>query len=361
MAKDKKSKDFAEIDSDNEIEFTFENSLGGNASTGHLRIDDEEEDILSIALPRIRKRKVASRSGDDADPIMTKLDNPVLPDLPREDRARLQMQSPNRLYFYWALKTNPFKTLKKLLRGRGGNYVLTAKLVNLTRQTEEIFQVDPEGNWWFNVESDSDYRAEIGFYAPNRPFIRILFSNQVSTPRKSPSTRTDYTPSFTVSAQQFAEVLDVAGYQRDAFDVALAGDDEALAKTATEKTYARLVGKTLADLPGTVEELRIALLALAAGYSLRELEGEIDPALFNRLSSEFAELGAEEVLAALKENFDIVTEEFVEEESEGAVFGASVVNFPKRLRKRTIPKTVLPKLRDISKLRIGSSPAKKRI
>ena len=361
MAKKKKRKSSAKSDLNDGIDFTLENSLGGYSSKGNLRIDDEEDEILSLAPSRIRIRQASATSEDDADPVLSELANPMLPELPREDRARLQMQSPNRLYFYWALKTNPFQTLKKLLRGRGGSYVLTAKLVNLTRQSEEIFPVDPEGNWWFNVDSDSDYRAEIGFYAPNRPYIRILFSNQVRTPRKSPSTRTDYTPSFTVNAQQFAEVLDVAGYQRDAFDVALAGDDETLARNATEKTYARLVGKSLRDLPGTIEELRIALLALAAGYSLKDLEGEIDPALHNRLSSEFAELSAEKVLAALKENFDIETEDYVEEESGQAVFGASIVHFPKRLRKRTVPKTVLPKLRNISKIRIGSSPAKKRI
>src|SRR5215216_2116455 len=39
---------------------------------------------------------------EEVDPIFAELATPKLPELARENRARLQMQSPNRLYFYWS-------------------------------------------------------------------------------------------------------------------------------------------------------------------------------------------------------------------------------------------------------------------
>ncbi len=135
------------------------------------------------------------------------------------------MQSPTRLNFYWSVKTNPFKTLNRAFGGKTGSYTLVVKLVNQKTGREEISPVEAEGSWWFDVDADSVYRAEIGFYAPNRPFVRVMFSNTVETPRKNPSPRRDYSADFAVSANQFAKVLDVSGFPQDAFEVALAGDD----------------------------------------------------------------------------------------------------------------------------------------
>jgi hypothetical protein len=94
------------------------------------------------------------------------------------------MQSPNRLFFYWSIKHNAFHTLTKAIGNHTGSYTLVIKLIDLGREIEALYPSDAEGSWWFDAEADSDYRAEVGFYAPNRPFIRILFSNTVHTPRK---------------------------------------------------------------------------------------------------------------------------------------------------------------------------------
>src|SRR4051812_11210240 len=53
----------------------------------------------------------------EVDPIFAELATPKLPELQRENRARLQMQSPNRLYFYWSIKNNPFQILQKVFAG----------------------------------------------------------------------------------------------------------------------------------------------------------------------------------------------------------------------------------------------------
>lgn len=279
-------------------------------------------------------------------PLERKLADPVLPELPREDRARLQMQSPTRLYFYWSIKNNPFKTLNRAFGEATGSYALVVKLVNHTNGSEEIYRVEPEGTWWFNVDPDSVYRAEVGFYAPNRPYIRIVHSNYVKTPRRSPSRRTDYVPRFTVSADEFAQVLDASGYTRDAYEVSLAGDDRETADSRAREALSGLLGRLAFDLSAfDGDDLRFVLLAIASGYSIGELKGQIGDPLFERLSSTGANISGEQALAALQDNFDVETEEVLEEEEIGpAVFGLSAVNFPRRMETRRVPTKLLNKL-----------------
>jgi len=282
---------------------------------------------------------------EEVDPIFAELALPKLPELARENRAWLQMQSPNRIYFYWAIKNNPFQTLSRVFAGNTGSYQLVAKFVNLKSEHEEIRAVDAEGNYWFNAESDAQYRAEIGFYAPNRPYIRVIFSNTIETPRKSPSPRAATDADWAISANAFAQVLDNSGFRQDAVEVALAGDDFRAAEHATESALNQLIGKGRLDLSAiNSDEVRFALLALAAGASLEDLRGQISEALFIILQEHAASLSSEDALSALKENFEVFDEEIFEEEELGAaVFGASLVNFPKSIKKRTVPKTGLPK------------------
>lgn len=290
------------------------------------------------------------------DPLFRELAEPKLPEIPPADRAKLLLQSPNRIHFYWSIKNNPYRTLTRAF-GDAGSYRLAAKLVNLSRETEELFAVEAEGDWWFNVEADQSYRAEIGFYAPNRPFIRIIFSNVLNTPRKNPSPRRALASDWSVSANEFARTLDASGFRQDAFDVAIAGDDREVSTNATRKAFASLTGEPPLDAPEfSAEEMRFALLALASGYALEDLRGHISQKLFIFLSRRKEKIHTEQALAALKENFDVFADEIWEEEETGAaVFGASLVNFPKRIRKRSIPKTLLPKLADFPKVS-GLSP-----
>ena len=93
-------------------------------------------------------------------------------------------------------------------------------------------------------------------------------------------------------------------------------------------------------------------IALASGYSLEDIRGEINPSLYDAMQAEIEKLSAEKVLSALKENFDVFTDELFEEEEEfgDAVFGASLVNFPKRIKKRSVPKSLSPKKTKLSRL-----------
>ena len=277
---------------------------------------------------------------DDMPPVFRELAVPKLPELPKANRARLLMQSPNRIFFYWSVGSNPFYKLHKALGTDTSGYTLVLKLIDLDRDTERVYPVDAEGSWWFDVEADGKYRAEIGFYAPNRPYVRALYSNTIETPRKAPSPRVDTEADWAVSADRFARVLEVSGFEQDAFEVAIAGDDLASSERATHSAFEELVDDREIDL-GTIaaEEIRHVLLLLAAGVTLDELRSRISAALFAMLQAYADRLSSERALQVLKDRFEIEATEFTEEEFEPAVFGASVVNFPKKLKtRRTLPK-----------------------
>lgn len=286
-------------------------------------------------------------------PVFRELAQPRLPDLQPENRAWLQMQSPTRIFFYWSLKTNPFETLQKVFGGRNGNYALSVKLQNLTSGTEKIYPLAPYGSAWFDVESESKYRAEVGFFAADRPFIRLVFSNSIETPRLTPSPRLDWSPQFAVTSQRFAEVLDVSGYKQDAFEMALTGDNLEASNEATFDAFEQLTGER-EEFEMKPSELRLALFALASGLSLGDLRGQISPHLFAYLEKIIAEntarLSAEKILTALEENFGLGTLETDEEigEISYSVFGASSINFQR------LPKQFWKKFAPNSSLRISS-------
>jgi len=304
-----------------------------NISSGELLRSEAETAEIAARIAAALDEEPAADPEAELSPAFKELREPKLPALPRENRARLLMQTPTRVYFYWGLKNNPYQILHRAFGDNRGSYTLVLKLINVTRDTEEMHPVDAEGNWWFNVEPDCTYRAEIGFYAPNRPYFRALYSNTVTTPRKSPSPRVATDADWRVSATTFATVLDNAGFQQDAYEVDLAGDDVEASDTATRAAFTRFIGEDANPDAFTVEELRYAMLALASGVSLEALRWKISESLFALLAAHLDRLSSESALGALREHFDIDDEEIIEEEQLSAVYGSSLVHFPKRIRK----------------------------
>jgi len=304
-----------------------------------------EEEVEKVSVGK--EEKEAKSEKDEIEELL----GPKLPPLPMINRAQLQMQSPNRAFFYWSLKSNPFSTLQKIFGKSALSYKLVAKLINQTENSEQIFPIDIAGSAWFDVESDSTYRVEIGLFAPNRPFIRLLFSNTIQTPRSAPSPYFDWLPEFAISAQDFAEVLDATGFKQDAIEMALAGDQKA--DIATQNTFFSLFGQRF--LNARLSELRYALFALASGLTLEDLRYQISPSLFALLEKLMLEMSeqpptAEKIRAVLYENFDIEEEAEESEEIEEIVrtFGASLVNFGKKApRKFKLPKK-FPKISPVS-------------
>jgi hypothetical protein len=245
------------------------------------------------------------------------------------------MQSPTRLYFYWSLKDSPWKQLKGIFGDDLGSYTLVLKLRDLKRETEEIHPCESEGSWWFAAEPDGEYQAEIGFYAVNRPYFRVIYSNTVTTPRRSPSPHPASEARWTVSATKFAEVLDKSGFARDAFDVAMAGDDPITADNASHIAFSKFIGSSEYALDGIAgEDLRYVMLALASGFALEDIRWRISPSLFAVLQANIEGVTAEKAQSALKEHFNVDEAEWTEEEFSAAVYGASLVHFPKTLKPR---------------------------
>ncbi len=328
-------------------EFEMEDIKHAPISSANLLIDSEE--VLTLNQENSLKflSETESTGEEIDDPIFKELATPTLPEIQKENRARLLMQSPTRIQFYWSIKHNPFKTLNRAFSG-AENYRLVAKLLNQTNGREEVFPVDAEGSWWFNVDAASKYQAEVGFYAPNRPFVRVMFSNILETPRKSPSPRQASESEWAISAQKFADVLDYSGYSQDAFEVALAGDDFESSEAASQNAFSQFIGEeklVFASFDG--EEIRFALLAIASGYSIEDLRGQIGASLFEFLLENADKLIGENAFAALDEHFDISMEEIEVDDQEffgDAVFGASLVHFPKfSTKKRISDKSLTPK------------------
>ncbi|HEX6125065.1 MAG TPA: DUF4912 domain-containing protein [Pyrinomonadaceae bacterium] len=315
------------------IEFVLmDDAVSSGATAEAAPVDASPEEPLSTLAP--------STKLEEMPPVFRELALPKLPELRKEDRARLQMQSPNRLFFYWAVGSNPFQKLNKALGAQTASYTLVLKLIDLRRDLERIYPADTAGSWWFDVEADGEYRAEVGFYAPNRPYIRALFSNTVTTPRKNPSPRVDSEIDWAIPAEPFARVLEVAGFTEDAFEVALSGDDNETADSTTHAAFTELIGE-----PGIAfdeiapDEVRHAMLLLASGLALDSLRWRISPALFAILQERANVLSAEKALAVLKERFEIEADELTEEDLGPAIFGTSLINFPKRIRtRRSLPK-----------------------
>lgn len=323
-------------------------SVGGNIA----------EDIFSPEndLAQTLRDESSNQERDDLtkieSPVFKELSEPKLPELREENRARLQMQSPTRLNFYWSVKTNSFQTLHRVFGSRAENYRLVVKLRNQTNDREEVLPIDAQGSSWFDVDADAKYRAEIGFYAASRPFVRLMFSNTIETPRKNPSPRQASAADWSVSADDFAQVLDNSGFTQDAFEVSLAGDDFEFAETASRSAFAHFFGETENDFAANdSSEMRFALLALASGYDLENLRGQISVSLFAKLQENVENLSAEKALAALQENFGVFAGEDAEEESlTPTVFGASLINFP-RASERFFKKNALPKFSPVSSFR----------
>ncbi len=277
-------------------------------------------------------------------PVFKALAEPTLPELQRENRARLMMQTPTSLYFYWSVRENPYHLLRKAFGDDMGSYTLVLKLTESRSGTEVIHRAEAEGNWWFDVQPDGKYEAEIGFYAPNRPYFRVIYSNTIETPRRNPSPRQATDTDWKVPAHKFAEVLDVAGFSQDAFDVAMAGDDHETSEQVTHTAFKNFIGTNGFDLRGiAAEDIRYSLMALASGLKIDDLRSRISPALFAILQSNAEKIAAGNAMNALTEYFDIEESEFTEQQYGSAVHGASLVNFP-----RTLKTVVRGRLLDVS-------------
>ena len=275
------------------------------------------------------------RDDSELSPVFRELANPKLPELPREARARLLMQSPTRIFFYWSVGANPYASLHRALGNGTSGYQLAMRLLDLTGQTEELNYVEGDGSWWFNVEPNREYRAEIGFYSPSQPFVRILFSNTIETPRKAPSPNPASEARWVVSPGRFARVLEASGFHSDAIDVAVEAKDSGFLVS----TIARSAGIPESDASRLdYDDLQKALRLLAEGHTLEDLKWKVSAELFAILMERYSQLGGREFQRLFA---PVLAEDgYLDDEStETVTFGGSLVTQrrPRFLRRRYAP------------------------
>jgi hypothetical protein len=196
-----------------------------------------------------------------------------LPETYAANRIRLIAQSPRKLYLYWEFARNPFETLQRAFRSSAGSYTLVVKLVDLDSDVEQLHLASLTRSQWFDARPGTSYRADVGFYAQGRTFIRLLSSSTIRTPRAGVSRATDPAPEFHVAADEFARVLDDAGYVSDALEVSLEAADAVTSDAATREIARRFGGS---DAPvmsvEDLAEMRGLLAALAFGANVDELQ-----------------------------------------------------------------------------------------
>jgi hypothetical protein len=93
------------------------------------------------------------------------------------------------------------------------HYRLAVRLLKVESGEEFLLDAQPERMQWFEVYPRHVYRADVGFHAAGRPFVRLLSSNEVRTPPDSASHLSADEQEFHIKTEEFARLLGGAGYE----------------------------------------------------------------------------------------------------------------------------------------------------
>jgi hypothetical protein len=135
------------------------------------------------------------------------LDGESLPELAARDEARLLVQSPHRLFFYWSFARDPRIVLRRALGALAGGFELGTRLVDLEDDAPGEPSAAHGREVWFDAKPHRAYRAEVGFYAGGLPFVRVLASNVAHTPADTVSALTDDSDAFQIAAADLNRLL----------------------------------------------------------------------------------------------------------------------------------------------------------
>jgi hypothetical protein len=264
-----------------------------------------------------------------------------LPETYAANRIRLLAQSPRKLYLYWEFERDPFEPLRRAFRWQAERYTLVIKLVDLQTGGETLHLASPTRSQWLEAQPGHSYRADVGFYALGGSFIRLLSSTMSAAPRASVSRQVDSAPEFEVSPDEFARVLDDAGYVSDALEVSLEAADLATQNAATRAVAFRFGGAEVDSLSDEdLAEMRGMLAALALGVRVEDLQYALSETLARWLEEASRqrreEIDAAHLLEVLREmlglEFDGTALDALNEEARRRVarviVGASEVNLP---------------------------------
>lgn len=130
----------------------------------------------------------------------------------KRDSIQLLLQSPNKLFLYWSFASDPRAALHEAFGELAAHYRLAVRLVKVESGEEFVLDAPPERMQWFEVYPRHVYRADVGFHAPGRPFVRLLSSSEVRTPPDSASHLSADEQEFHIKSDEFARLLGGAGY-----------------------------------------------------------------------------------------------------------------------------------------------------
>jgi hypothetical protein len=168
--------------------------------------DDDDPPEEAPAIP-------AETHRDAAPALLTDALDDALPVLPERDYIQLLLQSPHKLYLYWTFARDPHVALREAFGALAAHYRLAVRLIKVESGEEFLLDASGERAQWFEVYPRHVYRAEVGFHAPGRPFIRLLASDTVTTPPDRASHFSDTEREFQLEAGEFAQLLGGAGYE----------------------------------------------------------------------------------------------------------------------------------------------------
>ena len=131
----------------------------------------------------------------------------------KRDSIQLLLQSPNKLFLYWSFAADPRAALRSAFGELAAHYRLAVRLVKVESGEEFLLEAPSEHMQWFEVYPRHVYRADVGFHAANRPFVRLLSSTEVRTPPDSASHLSADEQEFQVAPDEFARLLRDAGYE----------------------------------------------------------------------------------------------------------------------------------------------------
>lgn len=139
-----------------------------------------------------------------------------LPAPASRDSIQLFAQSPAQLFLHWSHAADPTAALREAFADAAAHYRLAVRLADFTAATEQLFTASPGHAQWLDAEPDHAYRAEVGFHAEGFPFITVLTSPVVHTPRAAVSTAADHAPEFHITHEDFSRLLEHIGYPPEA-------------------------------------------------------------------------------------------------------------------------------------------------
>lgn len=132
------------------------------------------------------------------------------------DAIQLFAQSPEHLFLHWNHAAEPSAALREAFADAAAHYRLAVRLSDLTGATGHLFEASPERAQWLPALPGRDYRADVGFHADGLPFVTLLSSATVRTPRAAVSPEADPAPEFRITYEDFVLLLGHTGYPLDA-------------------------------------------------------------------------------------------------------------------------------------------------